>query len=88
MQSLKRMFSVAGVAILVSSALAQAQVAQKTYEAPELSQESQHKKAIQRIENRFSRYHYENFQLNDQLSEKIWNRYLEVVDYNKSLFLL
>ena len=87
MQSFKRMFSVAAVSALVATALVQAQEAAKPFEAPALSQESQHKKAIQRIDNRFTRYHYKNVQLNDQLSEKIWNRYLEVVDYNKSLFL-
>ncbi|RPI66585.1 MAG: tail-specific protease, partial [Ignavibacteriales bacterium] len=34
-----------------------------------------------------SRYHYRKFKLNDSLSSEIFDRYIEVLDHNKSYFL-
>lgn len=83
----QRLFSITATATLVASCLAFASVDTKKFEAPELEQESQHKKSIQRIVNGFSRYHYKKIELNDELSAKMWDRFVRNVDYNKSVFL-
>ncbi len=54
---------------------------------PDLQQEAQHKVASKRITAWFSRSHYKKVQLDDELSAKIFDRFLRGLDYNKSLFL-
>lgn len=54
---------------------------------PVLAQETQHAAASKRITNLFTRSHYKNFQFNDALSQKVFERYFENIDYNKSVFL-
>ncbi|MFT5164162.1 MAG: carboxyl-terminal processing protease, partial [Alteromonadaceae bacterium] len=54
---------------------------------PHLSQQSQHGVASKRITGIFTRSHYKNFEFNDKLSSKIFDRYFEGLDYNKSIFL-
>lgn len=56
-------------------------------ELPELSQESHHETAAERATAYFTRYHFSQPSLNDALSEKIHERYLRLLDYNK-MFLL
>lgn len=56
-------------------------------ELPELSQEDHHDTAAERATAYFTRYHFSQPSLNDQLSEQIHERYLEMLDYNK-MFLL
>ena len=87
MQLVKRIFNLSVVATFVASSLVGAEQLSEDFAAPELQQESQHKKAIQRIDNWFSRYHYKKIQLNDDLSAKMWDKFLRNIDYNKSLFL-
>jgi len=87
MQLVKRIFKLSVIASVVTSSLVFAEKPDEVYVAPELEQESQHKKAIQRIDNWFSRYHYKKITLNDQLSAKMWDKFLRNIDYNKSLFL-
>ena len=87
MQLVKRIFSISIAASFVASSLVCAEQVSESFVAPDLQQESQHKKAIQRIDNWFSRYHYKKIQLNDELSAKMWDKFLRNIDYNKSLFL-
>jgi carboxyl-terminal processing protease len=56
-------------------------------EIPLLSQESQHAAASKRITALYTRSHYKNFDFNDALSGKIFDRYFDNLDYNKSIFL-
>lgn len=83
----QRLFSISAVATLVASCLTFASEETIKFEAPDLQQESQHKKSIQRVVNGFSRYHYKKIELNDELSAKMWERFVKNVDYNKSVFL-
>lgn len=53
---------------------------------PHLQQESQHAVAAKRISSQFLRAHYKPIELNDELSEKIFERYLRSLDYNRSVF--
>ena len=54
---------------------------------PKLAAESQHVTASKRIASYFTRYHYSRVELDESMSEKIFNRYLEQLDYNR-MFLL
>ena len=54
---------------------------------PQLSPEMQHPTAEKRITARFTRSHYRQFDLNSEFSEKIFDRYLKMLDYNHNVFL-
>lgn len=54
---------------------------------PVLAQEAQHKEVTKRVVSRFTRVHYRDIILNDAFSEQILNRYLDMLDYGKYLFL-
>ena len=54
---------------------------------PKLAAESQHITASKRIASYFTRYHYSRVELDESMSEKIFNRYLDQLDYNR-MFLL
>ncbi len=53
---------------------------------PALEQEAQHKTASKRVTSRFTRSHYKHFTLDDQFSQAIFERYLELLDFNKNIF--
>lgn len=54
---------------------------------PELAQESQHSKAAKRITDHFTRSHYKKIEIDDELSEKVFDRYLRTLDVNRNFFL-
>ncbi|SFC08341.1 carboxy terminal-processing peptidase [Pseudoalteromonas denitrificans] len=54
---------------------------------PVLKQESQHSTASKRVTNFFTRAHYKLIDLNDELSTKIFDRYIESLDFGKRIFL-
>ncbi|OIM97364.1 C-terminal processing peptidase [Idiomarina sp. MD25a] len=56
-------------------------------ELPTLEQDSQHDTVSERVLAYFTRYHFSQPELDDQLSEQIHERYLEMLDFNK-MFLL
>ncbi|UTV29153.1 carboxy terminal-processing peptidase [Photobacterium atrarenae] len=51
---------------------------------PVLVPEKQHATASKRIASRFTRSHYKQFSLDDQFSASIFERYIEMLDFNKS----
>ncbi|KXI29046.1 carboxy terminal-processing peptidase [Paraglaciecola hydrolytica] len=53
---------------------------------PHLEQESQHAVSAKRISSQFLRSHYKPIELNDALSEKIFQRYLKSLDFNRNVF--
>ncbi|MBY7769614.1 carboxy terminal-processing peptidase [Vibrio fluvialis] len=53
---------------------------------PLLSPEIQHETASKRVTSRFTRSHYKHFNLDDQFSQAIFERYIEMLDYNRNLF--
>ncbi|NVD06629.1 carboxy terminal-processing peptidase [Vibrio sp. JPW-9-11-11] len=53
---------------------------------PVLAPEAQHETASKRVTSRFTRSHYKHFSLNDQFSQAIFERYVEMLDYNKNIF--
>ncbi|MCU4674686.1 carboxy terminal-processing peptidase [Catenovulum sp. 2E275] len=54
---------------------------------PKLTQESQHALASKRIYHLFTREHYKRFQMDDTFSQKVFERYIDQLDYNKQFFL-
>jgi carboxyl-terminal processing protease len=53
---------------------------------PILSPEAQHQTAAKRVTSRFTRSHYKHFSLDDEFSIRIFNRYIDMLDYNRSIF--
>ncbi|MFC3023960.1 carboxy terminal-processing peptidase [Vibrio zhugei] len=53
---------------------------------PKLKPESQQSIAAKRVTSRFTRSHYKHFSLDNQFSQKIFNRYLKMLDYNRNIF--
>ena len=53
---------------------------------PKFEQQEQHAKVVKRISDLYSRSHYKAVPLDDDLSGKIFDRYIEVLDYNRQLF--
>jgi carboxyl-terminal processing protease len=53
---------------------------------PQLEQQEQHAKVAKRVSALFSRSHYKFIPLNDALSQQVFERYVEQLDYNKSIF--
>ncbi|WP_028862913.1 carboxy terminal-processing peptidase [Psychromonas aquimarina] len=54
---------------------------------PQLQQQEQHAKVAKRVSDLFSRSHYKFIPLDDALSQKVFDRYIEQLDYNKQIFL-
>ncbi|MGF1869968.1 carboxy terminal-processing peptidase [Photobacterium indicum] len=51
---------------------------------PQLAPEKQHATASKRVASRFTRSHYKQFSLDDQFSSDMFDRYIEMLDFNKS----
>ncbi|MGB2739869.1 MAG: S41 family peptidase, partial [Cognaticolwellia sp.] len=56
-------------------------------EIPQLEQQAQHAKVTKRVSDLFSRSHYKYIPLNDALSQQVFERYIEQLDYNKQIFM-
>ncbi|RUO38327.1 carboxy terminal-processing peptidase [Aliidiomarina shirensis] len=54
---------------------------------PTLQPESQHVAASRRIAAYFTRYHYSNVELDAEMSQQIFDRYFEQLDYNRMFML-
>ncbi|OAT21601.1 carboxy terminal-processing peptidase [Proteus myxofaciens] len=54
---------------------------------PKLKQEPQHSTVSERVTARFERSHYRQFSLDADFSQKIFNRYLNLLDYSHNVFL-
>ncbi len=59
----------------------------ETQTLPILSPESQHATSSKRITAQFTRAHYKTVQMDDVLSEQIFDRYLKQLDYGRNVFL-
>ncbi|MBF9000461.1 MULTISPECIES: carboxy terminal-processing peptidase [Vibrio] len=53
---------------------------------PMLAPLAQHEIASKRVTSRFTRSHYKHFNLDDNFSKKIFDRYLGMLDYNRNIF--
>ncbi|ELR64566.1 Tail-specific protease precursor [Photobacterium marinum] len=70
---------------MMLAASAQALEAKYTLsDLPQLAPEKQHATASKRIASRFTRSHYRQFALDDEFSASVFDRYVEMLDFNKS----
>ncbi|WP_168428820.1 carboxy terminal-processing peptidase [Erwinia amylovora] len=54
---------------------------------PQLQQEAQHATVSERVTSRFTRSHYRQFDLNKEFSARIFERYLNLLDYSHNVLL-
>ena len=80
-------FSAVALSLLVVGSCFAVDPAVKSTDIPKLSQEEQHATASKRIAALFTRSHYKQIHLDDAFSEKIFDTYLESLDYSRNLFL-
>ncbi|WP_372880696.1 carboxy terminal-processing peptidase [Psychromonas sp.] len=53
---------------------------------PQLEQQAQHAKVAKRVSDLFSRSHYKFVPLDNALSQQVFERYIEQLDFNKQIF--
>ena len=83
-----KQFTRTASAILVGLSFAATPLyAKESSELPQLVPEVQHAKAAKRLVSTYARNHYVKFSLDDDLSQKVFERYLRNLDYNKSFFM-
>lgn len=78
---------IAAAALLAVSAVAQNDARYSVSDIPKLQPEAQHKAASRRIAAYFTRYHYSNVELDTEMSQQIFDRYFEQLDYNRMFML-
>ncbi|RLM25287.1 C-terminal processing peptidase [Brenneria alni] len=85
MNNLARMTAIAGL-LLASVSFANENIT-RVEQIPQLQQEPQHATVSDRVASRFLRSHYRQFMLDDAFSEKIFSRYLNMLDYSHNVLL-
>lgn len=79
--------SVATAFLAISSGAGAVNPTSSSTELPTLEQESQHAIAAKRISALFTRAHYSEVELDDEVSHKVYDRFLRSLDPNKNLFI-
>jgi len=75
------------VPILVATSAFGLPTKYKIDEIPVLNAEPQHKVSSTRVTALFTRTHFKEFELNNEFSSKIFDRFIESMDYNKNIFI-
>ncbi|GLS91327.1 tail-specific protease [Psychromonas marina] len=75
------------VSTLYAGAVFSASATLDVKDIPQLAQQEQHAKVVKRVSDLYSRSHYKFTPLDDGLSKKIFERYIEQLDFNKQIFL-
>nr|WP_113869040.1 carboxy terminal-processing peptidase [Brenneria salicis]NMN91513.1 S41A family C-terminal processing peptidase-1 [Brenneria salicis ATCC 15712 = DSM 30166]RBP58421.1 S41A family C-terminal processing peptidase-1 [Brenneria salicis ATCC 15712 = DSM 30166]RLM29352.1 C-terminal processing peptidase [Brenneria salicis ATCC 15712 = DSM 30166] len=87
MNNLVRITAIAGL-LLAGAGFANAnENITRIEQIPQLQQEPQHATISDRVASRFLRSHYRQFMLDEQFSEKIFSRYLNMLDYSHNVLL-
>ncbi|MBL4829259.1 MAG: carboxy terminal-processing peptidase [Aliivibrio sp.] len=73
----------AGFMLAASAQAIEAKYSQS--DLPVLAAEKQHAISSKRLTNKLTRSHYKHFSLNDEFSVGIFNRYIEMLDYNRNV---
>lgn len=79
-------FSVASALLLMSAGACAVESSLGIKDLPELTQESQHVASAKRVSSQFLRAHYKQVDLDDELSAKIFDRFIRTIDYNRNVF--
>lgn len=85
------MHKICRIAVAVSLSLASISVLAENKEdnkaLPILAPESQHATSTKRITAQFTRAHFKQIKIDDELSEQIYDRYIKQLDYARNVFL-
>ncbi|HIF9084418.1 TPA: carboxy terminal-processing peptidase [Photobacterium damselae] len=77
-------FSLIAAGMMLAASAQAVEAKYSSSDLPTLAPEEQHTTAAKRVASRLTRSHYKHFNLDDQFSEKIYDRYIEMLDYNRS----
>ncbi|TKI08209.1 carboxy terminal-processing peptidase [Martelella alba] len=86
MNTFVRITALAGLLLAGSAISAEVKIT-RADQIPQLHEEVQQITVSQRVTARFTRSHYRQFDLDDAFSEKIFARYLNMLDYNHNVLL-
>ena len=78
--------SVASSLLVLSSSSIAIESSLGVKDLPKLAQESQHVASAKRVSSQFLRSHYKQIDLDDELSIKIFDRFLRSLDFNRNIF--
>ncbi len=78
--------SVASALLVMSSGSIAIENSLGVKDLPKLTQESQHVVSAKRISSQFLRAHYKQIDLDDELSVKIFDRFIRSLDFNRNVF--
>lgn len=78
--------SVASALLVMSSGSLAIESSAGVKDLPKLTQESQHVASAKRVSSQFLRSHYKQIDLDDELSLKIFDRFIRSLDFNRNVF--
>ena len=84
MNKLFRLSALAGLLLITGQALAVEDIT-RVDQLPVLKEETQHATVSERVTSRFTRSHYRQFDLDQAFSAKIFDRYLNLLDYSHNV---
>ena len=87
MNNLVKLTAIASLLSLAGSALAVEHNITSVDQLPVLKEEPQHATVSERVTSRFTRSHYRQFDLDQAFSGKIFDRYLNLLDYSHNVLL-
>ncbi|WP_419208394.1 carboxy terminal-processing peptidase [Photobacterium leiognathi subsp. mandapamensis] len=77
-------FSLIAAGMMLAASAQASEAKYSLSDLPKLAPEKQHATASKRVASRFTRSHYKHFSLDDKFSGQVFDRYIEMLDYNKS----
>lgn len=86
MNTFFKLTAVAGLLLMAGLALAVDDIT-RADQIPVLKEEPQHATVSERVTSRFTRSHYRQFDLDNAFSAKIFDRYLNLLDYSHNVLL-
>lgn len=86
MNKLFKLTAVASLLFFAGSTLAVENIT-RADQIPQLKEEAQHATVSERVTSRFTRSHYRQFDLDQNFSAKIFDRYLNLLDYSHNVLL-
>lgn len=86
MNTLFKLTAIASLLVLTGSAFAVDNIT-RADQIPQLKEEAQHATVSERVTSRFTRSHYRQFDLDQNFSAKIFDRYLNLLDYSHNVLL-
>ncbi len=84
---MKKLSGVAAALLLMFGGAVSARTGSESVVIPKLSQLEQHFTASKRVSAFFTRAHYLPVQMDDKLSAKVYDRYLDSLDYYQNILL-